>query len=60
MAGGDAPGSSQQQQQQQQLLGLHPNAAWELHPGLPGVSGPMLPMWRRVAEVGAGAWVRKP
>ncbi|KAI8467615.1 MAG: hypothetical protein J3K34DRAFT_523599 [Monoraphidium minutum] len=33
------------------LLGVHASAGWHPAPGLPGVCGPLLPVWREVARV---------
>ncbi|KAF5842405.1 hypothetical protein DUNSADRAFT_7389 [Dunaliella salina] len=33
------------------LLGVHANAAWHPQPSLPGLVGPLLPLWREVARV---------
>jgi SpoVK/Ycf46/Vps4 family AAA+-type ATPase len=35
------------------LLGIHASAAWHPSPRLPGVAGPLQPLWRRVASVAA-------
>jgi len=43
------PGSSTHSGRPQ--LGVHANAAWHPQPSLPGLTGPLLPLWRDVACV---------